>query len=438
MRSIAHRIYRNTALITLLALLVMFVSTAWVSEDLESTMLHVELAQERDFIVEQVRDNPSFMQRETPGLTAVFIPGDSPAGSVQGTPALPEVFQSLNVPFSGEITQADDTYLVSVQEVAGGTLYLARNITHFEHREWLFRLALLVVVGLVGLLAALLSIREARRVVRPLQALADGILHTDAGPAMKRLPDDWTDAELQSIAGSFNEFVGQLEAYVKREKSLLGMASHELRTPLAVISGALDVLEERNGLTPADRATVARIRRSTTEMQSNVKILLTLARRESTSTVVHEPVDIATEIGRVLDDLAVDFPVKARVQWQTLEPARVQGDATMIRMLLRNLVQNALQHTPQRVHITLSADAIEIRDEGSGLSHEARKVLTGLQPAPGEPGTSQGLGFYLVTLMVERLHWRLDITDSNAQGTVLNVRFTRNVSAPEFQFVIDH
>lgn len=426
MRSIAHRIYRNTALITLVALLFMFVSTAWVSEDLESTMLHVELAQERDFIVEQVRETPSFVQRETPGLTAVFVPGASAAGAVQSSPrTLPNVFQSLDIPFSGEVTRADDTYLVSIQPAAGGTLYLARNITHFEHREW-FRMALLVVVGLVGLLAALLSVCEARRVVRPLQALADGIQQTGAGPAMTRLRADWADAELQSIARSFNDFVGQLEAYVRREKSLLAMASHELRTPLAVISGALDVLEERNRLTPADRATVARIRRSTTEMQSNVKILLTLARRESTTTVVDDPVDIASEIGGVLDDLAVDFPVKARVQWQTLEPARVRGDAAMIRMLLRNLVHNALQHTARRVHIRLRADAIEIRDEGAGLSQEARQILTGLQPAPGEPGMVQGLGLYLVTLMVERLHWRLDILDSGEHGTTMIVHFAQS------------
>src|SRR5690606_17431487 len=244
-----------------------------------------------------------------------------------------------------------------------------------------------------------------------------------AGPAMPRLPADWADAELQSIARSFNNFVGQLEAYVRREKSLLSMASHELRTPLAVISGALDVLEERKQLTPADQATLVRIRRSTTEMQSNVKILLTLARRESTATVADEPVNIATEIDRVLDDLAVDFPVKARVRWHAREPASVRGDATMIRMLLRNLVQNALQHTPRRVYITLNTDTIEIRDEGSGLSQEARQVLTGLQPVPGESGMVQGLGLYLVTLMVERLRWRLGITESNTNGTILTVYF---------------
>ncbi|HCN73209.1 MAG TPA: histidine kinase, partial [Pusillimonas sp.] len=51
MRSISHRIYRTSALISLVSLIVVFLGVTWVSEDLESTMLRMELTQEREFFM---------------------------------------------------------------------------------------------------------------------------------------------------------------------------------------------------------------------------------------------------------------------------------------------------------------------------------------------------------------------------------------------------
>ncbi len=420
MKSISHRIYRVIALVSLISLTALLVITFLVSEDLESTMIRVELTQERDFFLARQTDPDRAVVHSTPGLTLAYVPGAAMGPAVQGS-ALPDVFRGLSPPFAGELYRDDATWLVSIEAVPGGVLYLARNISHFEEREWLFRLALFVVGGLIAVLSIVLAVLGARQVVKPLRLLAEKIHELPVGTSTARLPLDWNDSELNTIAQSFNGFVTELEAYVRREKSLLSLASHELRTPIAVISGALDILEQRGGLAPADQKTVARIRQATDEMQMNVAVLLTLARKSDRVSRAPEPLDLVAEVRQILHDLEVHYPVSTRVHLKASAPVQVVADPALVRMLVRNLVQNALQHTRERIFIDVQPGWIDVRDEGPGLDSAAQDVLAGRTSLALTEGPVSGLGLYLVTLMVERLGWRLDVLETSSRGTVIRV-----------------
>lgn len=426
MRSIAHRIYLTIAVITLVCVAVMVITTTLVNEDLEDTMLNVELAQERDYFLTHDFDPQQHVIRDTPSLILAYVPS-APTTTMTKQPEalpLPKLFIGLSTPFSGEIEVDKATYLITATRVESGTLYLARNITHFEQRELLFRMAMLVMVGLVALLSMFLAVLGARRVVSPLRSLASQIQRMPAGSQMSRLPSDWRDQELHTIAQAFNNFVSEIEAYVRREKSLLNLASHELRTPIAVISGALDVLEQRGDLTLADRRTAGRIRHATTEMQSNITILLRLARTDRNNPIVPGVVSVATEIQDVLSELSADYPVEARVQLKATSQAQIQADPIMVRMLLRNLLKNALQHTRRRIYVTVHDTYIELQDEGEGLSHEAQEILQRQRTLGQKEGPVTGLGLYLVTLMAERLGWSLQIVGTSERGTLLRLAYS--------------
>jgi signal transduction histidine kinase len=419
MRSISHRIYRTSALISLISLVVVLAGVTWVSEDLESTMLRVELTQEHDFLLGDNFDPFSPVIQETSGLTLAYIPksklSEAPV-NLHSEPLIPHIFNGL-----GEVSKDGETYLIAIQELQHGVLYLARNITHFEHREWLFRLALFVVIGLVAIIAALLSIFEAKRIVKPLTTLSNQIEKLPVGANMARLPNNWEDAELHSIANSFNYFVTQLEAYVQREKSLLNMASHEFRTPLAVISGAIDILETRGNLNAQDQTTLARIRRATTEMQTNVNALLTLARKATKPPASAQSISIASAIYQTIEDLSINFPVNSRLIFKAHTPVEAHADPALVQMLLRNLLQNALQHTSGKIHIELDENTLEIRDEGPGLTEQARALLTSAGPARTPKAVTSGLGLYLVTLIAERLNWPLELAQPEGKGTLIRL-----------------
>lgn len=94
----------------------------------------------------------------------------------------------------------------------------------------------------------------------------------------------------------------------------------------------------------------------------------------------------------------------------------------MAQMLLRNLIQNALQHTTRTIQIRLLPGLIEISDEGAGLTADQQAILTGRKKLPQDGSPLSGLGLYIVTLMCERLQWRLQVPESSASGTTIQIR----------------
>jgi signal transduction histidine kinase len=389
----------------------MVLTVLLINEDLEATMLKVEFAQERDFILASVAKDAELVW-DTPGLSIVFVPAGQPRPS-----PMPKVLRGLPDDYTGEIDVGGDTYLVSVDTSQIGTLYVAKSITHFEDREALFGIAVIIMALVIMAFSLLLAVLSSRRIVRPLKRLADEVSAIPVGRAMPRLEPDYIDAELHSIVMTFNQFLGELESYVKREQSLLSLASHELRTPIAVMSGALDVLELRDQLSPNDRETLKRVRRACDEMKGNVDILLKLARRENDGKA-HEAFDIVPVARQVIDDLGAADPAGHRTTLSAGTPLVVKADPVMVHMLLRNLIQNALQHTRGLVKVTIAED-IQIEDEGAGLTPDQQAILRGKGGSSPDAVPLGGLGLYIVTLMAERLGWPLSIEQTDATGTLI-------------------
>ncbi len=415
MRSISRRIHRAILLVSMACVAVMVVMVLEVNEDLERTMLQVEFEQELDFILAN-RDQSELFVWEGFNQQLVFVPQG------QATPVqMPEVFKGLPFGFSDEITRNGKTYLVNISVLPKGVVYIAKDITHFENREFLFSIALgvmtLLIIGL-GLWMATLS---SRRIVNPLRQLSEQISEVPVGAQMPRIPVNYSDSELYSIAETFNRFLGELESYVRREQSLLSLASHELRTPVAVMSGALDILEMRGQLKPNDLATVARMRNACTEMRSNVEVLLKLSRNQADGSPVREAISLTTLVEEVLDDLNNLFKVRARVRLNIMDTIMLRSDSVLVKMLLRNLVQNALQHTQKEIDITLGKGIIQIQDRGTGFTAEQKAILgREMQVVPGSTSLN-GLGLYIVTLMSERLQWPLQVTRSDSNGSVIQL-----------------
>lgn len=414
-KSISRRTYRAILTVSIVSMIAMVLTVLLVNEDLEDTMLQIEFAQERDFILMN-KTGDDVLLWDTPNLAIVFVPNGKARPAV-----MPQIFRGLPDHYSGELELHDKTYLVNIDAVATGNLYIAKNITHFEDRESLFQLALLIMtVAIIGF-SLLLALLSSRRIVTPLRRLSDHISNVPVGPAMPHIEADYVDEELYSIATTFNRFLDELESYVKREQSLLSLASHELRTPIAVMSGALDILELRDQLNESDKTTLQRVRRSCIEMQNNVEALLKLARRQAGQDVP-DVFDLAPMIREIIEDLKISHLAGDRVTLTADGACEVKTDPVMARMLLRNLIQNALQHTVNDIHIAVSAGLVEIGDQGAGLTKGQQAILLGHKQFSESAAPLSGLGLYVVTLMCERLQWSLNIVQADARGTIIHLR----------------
>lgn len=415
--SLARRLFRTIFAIGLINVLVTLVAVEFIYEDMEDTILRQELAEERAFLASRIEDAEIRTWRSAL-LTAMYVPDGRIADD------LPPIFVDRPLPFSAEVEEANNTYLVSIERTSDetGILYLARDITLLENREDVLQVGI-ALLGLCMLgLGFLLARIGTRRIVGPLHDLTRHIARIRPGPAFSRIETRYDDHELVEISNTLNKLLDELETYVRREKSLINMASHELRTPVAVIAGALDVMEQRNSLGEADQRTVARIRRATEAMRADVEALLKLARRADGDELI-EVIDIDDMLTALIKEMETGAPHNVgRVQFAVapMQPA-LRADPALVRMLLRNLVQNAIRHTPGKVLIEVTARGLSIADRGAGLPEHvhSRLVSTGKQEMPED-----GLGLFIVRLICERLGWQLSVRQSDAGGTILDLQFS--------------
>ncbi|MBJ7262973.1 MAG: HAMP domain-containing histidine kinase [Burkholderiaceae bacterium] len=396
-----------TFFITVVAVLV-------ANENLERAMLELDFQSERAFVLEHAKPGEA-LAWDTATLKAYFAPVGVPVDE-----RLPAVFQGLPLPFSDELELNGTTFLITTGQVQGGTFYLAKDITAFENREaefHAFLIALGIVVVSIGVLLARIT---GKRLVAPIQRLTAQIRDTAPAARMRRV-EDVKDVELNAIVRSFNLFLGELETYVKREQSLMGLASHELRTPIAVIAGALDVIEQRGGMQGSDKGPLLRMRRAVDEMAANIDVILKLTRRKS---VIErrESIDFAAMLAEVEEDLARHLSdVAGRVSIAVEASPVVYEDPALVKMLLRNVIQNAVQHTPGRIFVSLTASAIEIQDEGAGLPQAYLTYLNDPRADVGDVSSLSGLGLFIVTLICERLAWALQAVPSAEGGTIIRI-----------------
>lgn len=418
MRSISARLYWSILTVCLIVTVAMASLVIFLGKDLEDTIVEVSFSSERDYIIQNFTHAGVYIW-DTQSQMVAFIPN-----GMEMPPHMPAALRTLTEGKVHEFKVDDQIFMGKRQELDTGVLYFAKNITLFEEREYLFERVLLVVVVLIFALSALLSYFSSQRIVKPWRKLAYEMSAVPVGKNMPLIVNSFQEAELYTIAQNFNQFLGELNAYVKRENSLLSLASHELRTPIAVMAGALDIIESRQQLSEKDVITLKRIRQSCTEMQVNVETLLKLARKQGQS--IHNEVFLMQDVlEQVKDDLQMHLGAD-RVQIchkEVADKVAILNDVFLSKMLVRNLVQNALQHTSGTVQLILHADYLDVIDEGSGLNLAQQKILQGLdKDISGE----HGFGLYIVTMLSERLAWPVEIAQTPEQGSLIRVHFSKS------------
>lgn len=418
--SLSTRIYRTIFSVSLITLIISLVIIEVIYEDMESTILSVELSKEFDFYKDKITE-PNFQLWETANINVVFI-----NEVYKEDVLLPIQFKGLTAPISKEIETGDQTFLVLARAVQApdGTLFISQNITAIEDRENLFQLAMLGVVILMTVIGFILSQIAARKLVKPLQKLTNAIQKTTPGNAMRRLKTNYIEQEYVNIADAFNRFLDTMEDFVNRENMFIKTASHELRTPIAILSGALDVIEKRQQLSEADRQTLKRMRHTVSNMQIEVNTLLELLRNESP--VSDTEISLGELISESVAEINNEMPKSvSRINHiVTIDDQHIVcTHQPMLRMLIRNLLHNALQHTQGEVLIQAEKNAINVTDFGAGLPSDIHQRLT-KQPFSQQMQSQESrFGLLIAQMITEKLKLKLNVPQSDSRGVVIQIYF---------------
>jgi two-component system sensor histidine kinase QseC len=255
-------------------------------------------------------------------------------------------------------------------------------------------------------------LRRLRQVLRERQAQAlDPLVLEDAPQEMKPLVD------------ALNDLFGRIVALMEAERRFTADAAHELRTPIAAIRAQAQVAlgEHDDALRRhALQATLIGCDRA----NRLVGQMLTLSRIETGAAVALMALDLVALVRQVVAELGHRAILKQQsIGVDATGSCVVQGDATLLGVLVRNLVDNAIRYSPEEAVVNVTVDRqaggvrLTVEDSGPGMNPADRaqigqrffRVL-----GSGEEGS--GLGWSIVQRIAAVHHARIRVADGQSLG----------------------
>jgi two-component system sensor histidine kinase QseC len=298
-------------------------------------------------------------------------------------------------------------------------------------RAVLRALALALALGLP--LLALAAWGAVRSGTAPLRRLGE-LLAQRRPQALQPVELPHAPTELEPLLAALNGLFARIAALLEGERRFTSDAAHELRTPIAAIRAQAQVaLAEADGARRAHalQATLEGCDRATRLVEQ----LLTLARLEAEGPVACTPVDLAALARRVAADLAPAALAKGqRFELDADTPCPVDGNETLLAVLLRNLVDNAVRYSPEgaAVQVTLTSQPprLGVEDGGPGLSDADRARLgERFFRVLGQAAPGSGLGWSIVRRIAAAHGVAVEVAPSaRLGGLAVTLRWPQAVS----------
>jgi two-component system sensor histidine kinase TctE len=335
-----------------------------------------------------------------------------------------------------DVRGVQQTVLVQVAETLEKRKTLAREIVKGTLVPQFVTLPLAVLLVWLALVRGIKPLAQLERRIRARKP-------DDMSP----LDDTAVPEEVAPLVSSMNDLLSRLKVSLTTQKRFLADAAHQLKTPLAGLRMQADLAQRE---TDADelKKSLKHIGQSSIRATHTVNQLLALARAETTGRSLAKQridlVDVVSEVmadsvPRALDrriDLGYDGPAPGE------QATRLMGNATLLKELVRNLLDNAIAYTPEHGHVTLRllTDVFSgvllllVEDSGPGIPESERELV--FQPFYRALGTNvdgSGLGLAIVQEIAHQHDAVISIETADAPahpvsaghgpGTRITVRF---------------
>jgi two-component system OmpR family sensor kinase len=328
-----------------------------------------------------------------------------------------------------------DAWRIHVRSEAfdGTTLFLlaANRLADVQREQSEVQEAMLVGIPIALLLAGGGGFWLASVGLRPIARMAQQAERISLTGAEDLGRADRTD-ELGQFARAFNSLVHRLRAALQTERQFMADASHELRTPVSVVRTVADVTLSRDHRSEGEyREALTIVGEQSRRLGRLVEDMLVLARADAGGYPLR-PVDlyleeVVTDCRRAVDVLAAERGVIIQSVPSPETPFR--GDEDLLRRLVLNVLQNAVQHTPcggsVSVEMSQDSDAVKIRiaDTGVGIpsADQTRIFDRFVQLDPARRGRGAGLGLPIARWIAEAHGGTVVLESSSPNGTIFCV-----------------
>lgn len=371
---------------------------------------------------------PSFAPPEPPG-GSLFHAGedvvihiwDGSGRSLYLSHSHPALPPRAELGFSNVRTDEGEWRIYSVQ-LGPAVVQIAQPMS--ARREMAARMALRTVAPLLLLLPLIGWVvwLAVGRGLRPLREIAAGVRQRDAN-ALAPLEVGSMPDEIAPLSEALNQLLARLSHAIDTQRAFVADAAHALRTPLAALQLQAQLVE-RADTVEARQEAVAKLRQGLERLTHMVAQLLTMARQEpGAAAPPHESVDLhalaqngVAEMTQAALDRRIDLGLDADTD---AGPVMVRGDVDALRILLTNLIDNALRYVPPggRVDVQVRGvkDTVElvVRDDGPGIpAAERARVFDRFYRVPEAPTGGSGLGLAIVAEIAQSHGARVALEDA--------------------------
>jgi signal transduction histidine kinase len=292
-------------------------------------------------------------------------------------------------------------------------------------------------VGLAGFAAfGIASYFIANRLLAPVREMAERTRRLSVQTMNERLPVANPHDDLGRLATGFNEAIGRYETAYRELDKLTADVSHELRTPLTAMRSVGEVA--LRGRDPALlRDALGSMLEEIAQMNQLISQLLLLARADNNEIPVQlEAGLVARVLGEVIDVLGrVAEEKQQRLQVDCADHVLAVFDASLLRLALMNLVQNAIRYSPPSKPILVrglvrdETVEIDVIDEGPGIAPEhQQRIFERFYRADKARSRSDGgvgLGLAIVKWAAERMGGSVDVQSKPGLGSTFRLRLRR-------------
>lgn len=322
-------------------------------------------------------------------------------------------------PYYGRSTRvivAGRSVWVQVAFHSGSIVYDSVLAEFIQDIAWLW-FPFVVILLVVNLLVARIGLTPLRIAARQAAAI---------GPAAvsMRLTENGLPGDLYSLVSAVNRGLDRLETAFDAQRRFIADAAHELRTPVAVLKAHMAILPKFEG----QAALIEEIG----GLERLVNQLLDVAHLD----VLQLEADAAANLTQIARDVASRLGPSAIATRRSIEviapdaPVRVRGAYDYLYRALRNLVENALRHTPEdtvvSIKVTADPPSLKVRDHGPGVPLEQRDaIFRRFWQGERDQKGSAGLGLDIAARTVAAHGGMISVDDAEDGGAVFLMQFVK-------------
>lgn len=274
----------------------------------------------------------------------------------------------------------------------------------------------------------------ANKALKPVDVVTKTVQQITAQNLDKQIPSRDVNDEIGRLISTFNNMIVRLRSSFEEMRRFSSDASHELRTPLTIMRGELELALQNGRSEEEYRKILLSNLEEILRLSAIVENLLVIAKSDTGKQEIafNEEVDLQD----LMQDLYEDGEIIAekkniRIEMIKNEPAIVLGDATRLRQLMLNLIDNAIKYTPENGKVSLLLERVNgyaklsVSDNGIGIPKEEQSRIFDrfyrVDKARSREHGGSGLGLSIAKMIAEQHKGRIEVESELHKGSIFSV-----------------